>query len=217
MDQLASALGRRDHALRIDCRDFSTTAVPLPGERLRLLIADSGVRRRLAAGGYARRRAECEEGLARARAAGVAPPGAASWRDVDPARLGELVERLDPVSARRARHVLTENARVDATCDALRGGDLPAAGALLRAGQRSLRDDFEVSCAELDALCEIADSCDGCYGSRLTGAGFGGCTVHLVAPEHAAAVAAALRSRARAVLEVRPAPGARVVAERDGP
>jgi galactokinase len=222
MDQLASALGRRDHALRIDCSDFATTLVPLPGERLRLLIADSGVRRRLAAGGYARRRAECEEGLAQARAAGLAPRSATSWRDVDPARLPELGARLDPVSARRARHVLTENARVDAVCAALRAGDLPATGALLRAGQQSLRDDFEVSCPELDALCEIADGSAGCFGSRLTGAGFGGCTLHLVAPERAAAVAAALRTgfaarfdREPPLLEVRPSDGARLVADGD--
>jgi galactokinase len=192
MDQMASALGRRDHALRIDCRDFSTTHVPVPRERVRLLIADSGVRRRLAAGGYARRREETEAALAQARARGVAPPDAATWRDVPPERLPELVRRLDPVSARRARHVLTENARVDAACDALRAGDLARVGALLREGHASLRDDYEVSVPELDALCAIADATPGCYGSRLTGAGFGGCTLHLVDPARAEAVAEAL-------------------------
>jgi galactokinase len=215
MDQLASALGRRDAALRIDCRDFSTRPVPLPGERLRVLIVDSGVRRQLAGGDYGRRRVECEAGLAAARERGVAPPDARTWRDVDPARLGDLERALDPLSFRRARHVLTENARVDATCAALARGDLEAVGAQLRDGQRSLRDDFEVSVAELDLLCAIGDATPGCYGSRLTGAGFGGCTIHAVEPSRAEEVAAALRSgfasrtgREPAVLAVVPADGA---------
>jgi galactokinase len=194
MDQMASALGRRDHALRIDCLDFTTTLVPLSRERLRLLIVDSGVRRRLAGGDYARRRAECEVGLARAREHGLAPRAAASWREVAPERLDELERVLEPALFRRARHVLGENARVDACCRALAAGDVGAAGAALREGMRSLREDFEVSCPELDALCEIGDAEPGCHGSRLTGAGFGGCTVHLVAPERADAVADALRA-----------------------
>jgi galactokinase len=193
MDQLASALGRRDHAVRIDCRDLGTRLVPLPGDRVRLLIADSGVRRRLVEGGYARRRQECEAGLAQARAAGLAPPGAATWREVPVERLPALVDRLDPVYARRARHLLGENARVDGACAALAAGDLARAGALLREGHASLRDDFEVSVPELDALCEIGDAAPGCFGSRLTGAGFGGCTIHLVEPARADAVAETLR------------------------
>ena len=194
MDQLASALGQRSSALRIDCRDFSVRAVPLPGERMRVLIVDSGVRRQLADGDYGRRRAECEAGLAAARHAGIVPPEALTWRDVDPARLDELERALEPAWFRRARHVLTENARVDAVCAALERGDLARVGALLREGQASLRDDFEVSRVELDALCELGDATPGCHGSRLTGAGFGGCTIHLVEPARAADVAAAIRS-----------------------
>jgi galactokinase len=192
MDQLASALGRPAAALRIDCRDFSVRAVPLPSDRLRILIADSGVRRQLAGGDYGRRRAECEAGLAVARDKGIAARDARTWRDVDASRLPELEAALDAPLFRRARHVFTENARVDATCAALASGDLEGAGALLRAGQASLRDDFEVSRVELDALCELGDATPGCYGSRLTGAGFGGCTLHLVDPAQADAVAAAI-------------------------
>jgi len=192
MDQLASALGQPSAALRIDCRDFSVRAVPLPGERMRVLIVDSGVRRQLADGDYGRRRAECEAGLAAAREAGIAPPGAQTWRDVEPARLAELERALDPPLFRRARHLLTENARVDATCDALASGDLARVGALLHEGQRSLRDDFEVSRVELDVLCELGEAAPGCYGSRLTGAGFGGCTIHLVEPSRAADVGASI-------------------------
>ena len=194
MDQLASALGQRSCALRIDCRDFSVRAVPLPGERMRILIVDSGVRRQLADGDYGRRRAECEAGLAVARDKGIAPADAQTWRDVDPARLEELERALELPLFRRARHVLTENARVDAVCAALERGDLARVGALLREGQASLRDDFEVSRVELDALCELGDAAPGCYGSRLTGAGFGGCTIHLVEPAGAGDVAAAIRS-----------------------
>ena len=194
MDQLASALGQRSSALRIDCRDFSVRAVPLPGERMRILIVDSGVRRQLADGDYGRRRAECESGLAVARDKGIAPAGAQTWRDVDPARLEELERALELPLFRRARHVLTENARVDAVCAALERGDLARVGALLREGQASLRDDFEVSRVELDALCELGDAAPGCYGSRLTGAGFGGCTIHLVEPAGAGDVAALIRS-----------------------
>jgi galactokinase len=193
MDQLASALGQRSSALRIDCRDFSVRAVPLPGERMRILIVDSGVRRQLAGGDYGRRRAECEAGLAVARDKGIAPAGAQTWRDVDPARLAELEGALELPLFRRARHVLTENARVDAVCSALERGDLARVGALLREGQASLRDDFEVSRVELDALCELGDAAAGCYGSRLTGAGFGGCTIHLVEPAGARDIAAAIR------------------------
>src|SRR5690606_37661017 len=112
MDQLASALGRRDHAPRIDCRDFSTALVPVP-----------------AAGASARRREESAAALWRARARGLAAPGAAAWRDVPPAGLPALVARLDPVCARRARRVLTESARVDAVAAALAAGDLARAGA----------------------------------------------------------------------------------------
>ena len=194
MDQLASALGQRSAALRIDCRDFSVRVVPLPGERMRVLIVDSGVRRQLADGDYGRRRAECEAGLAIARDAGIAPAGAATWRDVDPSRLADLERALDAPLFRRARHVLTENARVDAVCDALAACDLARVGAQLQAGQRSLRDDFEVSRPELDALCKLGDTAPGCFGSRLTGAGFGGCTIHLVEPSRADEVGAFIRS-----------------------
>jgi galactokinase len=214
MDPYASALGRRDHALRIDCRSGEVTAVPLAGGRLRLLIAHSGVRRALAHGGYGERVAECEAALAAARAAGIAPE-ARALRDLSEKHLPALERALEPRLFRRARHVVTENARVDAFCAALAREDLASGGALLREGQRSLRDDYEVSVPELDALCEIGDALPGVFGSRLTGAGFGGCTLHLVEPERAEAVAEALArgfetrfGRRAPVLLARPAAGA---------
>ncbi|MDH3211004.1 MAG: galactokinase [Myxococcales bacterium] len=189
MDPFASSLGRRDCALRIDCRSLEVRPVPLPGSRLRLLIAHSGVTRPLLGSGYGERREQCRRGLAAAVAAGVAPEGATALRDLGPERLPALERALDPLLFRRVRHVVSENERVEAVCAALAAGDLEAAGARLRDGMRSLREDFEVSTPELDALCEIADARPGVYGSRLTGAGFGGCSVHLVAAGAAEEVA----------------------------
>jgi galactokinase len=190
MDPLACALGRAGAALCIDCRSGEVEPVALPP--LRLLVADSGVRRRLVAGAYGDRRDECRRALEAAREAGVASRGASALRDLAPADLPALERVLDPLLYRRARHVVRENARVGTVVRALRAGDLEAVGACLREGMQSLRADFDVSLPELDALCEIADALPGVYGSRLTGAGFGGCTLHLVAPERAGAVAEAL-------------------------
>jgi galactokinase len=188
MDQLASALGRTGAALRIDCRSLAVEPVPIAGEGVALLVVHSGVERRLAAGGYGERVAECRAALAQARAAGVAPD-ARALRDLAPADLPALAQALDPVPFRRARHVISENARVDVFAAALRAGALDEAGRLLREAMASLRDDFDVSTPELDALCDAGDAQAGCFGSRLTGAGWGGCTLHLVRPESAGDVA----------------------------
>ena len=191
MDQLASALGREGRALRIDCQSLEVTPVPVPAA-LSLLVVDSGVRHALSGGDYNQRRRECEAALAAAREAGLAPASAKTLRALDVARLPELEKTLDPRLFRRARHVLTENGRVETVCAAFARGDLARAGAALREGQASLRDDFEVSVPELDALCEIAAAAPGVHGARLTGAGFGGCTVQLVDRDRAAAARAFL-------------------------
>jgi galactokinase len=188
MDQLASALGRPDHVLLIDCRDLSYRPVPTPAGAT-ILIADTAVRRQLASSAYNERRSQCE---AAAQALGVP-----ALRDATLA----MLERADlpPVVARRARHIITENDRVLATEAALRTGDLAAAGALMDASHASLRDLYEVSSAELDAMVELLRSQPGCFGARLTGAGFGGCAVALMANDSVRAaipaVAAAYRSR----------------------
>jgi galactokinase len=223
MDQFASGLARRDCALRIDCRSLEVVGVSWPASRLQLLIAHSGVRRALAAGGYGERRSECLEALEAARRAGVAPPGAAALRDLGPEFLGSLERALPPRLFRRTRHVIRENERVDATCAALAAGDLEAAGAALRDGMRSLREDFEVSTPELDALCELADAAPGVYGSRLTGAGFGGCTIHLVDPAALREVSEIVASgferrfgRRPPLLAAAPADGASILGEIPG-
>jgi len=217
IDPFVSSMGRRGHALRIDCRTQEVSPVPVPGEAMRLLFAHSGVRRELAgnASAYKQRVGECRAALEAARAAGVASPGATMLRDLGPADLPALEAALDPMLLRRARHVIGENARVDACCAALEAGDLRAAGQVLIEGQRSLRDDFEASVPELDALCAIADAHPGVFGSRLTGAGFGGCTLHLVEPAATDEVRASLEAgferrfgRKPPILEVVTADGA---------
>jgi galactokinase len=205
MDQFASALGRPDHALRLDCRSLEIAPTPLAEGRLRILIAQSGVRRALADGGYRRRVAECASALTEARDAGIASEGASALRDLVPDDLPALEKALAPLLFRRTRHVITENARVDAVCERLAARDLEGVGALLVEGMRSLRDDYQVSTPELDVLCELGDAHPGCYGSRLTGAGFGGCTVHLVEPEAAEEVAGVIASGFEARFGRRPA------------
>ncbi len=186
MDQFASVFGQRDCALRIDCRSLEIRPVRLPTARLRILVADSGVRRKLspeADVGYGERRAQCEAALETARAAGIGPAASRALRDLGPENLPALERALPPVLFRRARHVIRENQRVDAVCAALASGDLVATGALFLEAMASLRDDFVVSTPEIDVLCELADACPGVFASRLTGAGFGGCTLHLVEPD----------------------------------
>jgi galactokinase len=178
MDQLAVAWGKRGHALLIDCRSAAVEPVPLPDD-VRLLVLDSAVPRQLAESGYNERRAECERALLALRAT---RPGITALRDVSSAEVEAAAGLLDPVAFRRARHVATEDERVLVAADALRRGALAEVGALLVASHASLRDDFEVSVPELDALVDIAVATPGVQGARLTGAGFGGCALALVEP-----------------------------------
>ena len=172
MDQLAVTLGRRDCALLIDCRSLEWRPVALPLERYAIVVCDSGVWRRLEDSRYNERRAECE--------AVAAALDLDSLRDATPTMLAGLRGRFDPVALRRAEHVVAENQRVLDCAAALERGDIEAVGGLFAASQASLRDLFEVSSPELEALVEIATGCDGVVAARLTGAGFGGCTVNLV-------------------------------------
>ena len=194
LDPFASALGQRDRALLLDCRSRAVRTIAMPPGRTCVLVADSGVRRSLADAdsGYRRRVVECAAALAAAREARIAPPDARALRDLAPSDLPALEGRLAPHLFRRVRHVVSENERVRSCAAALEAGDLTAAGAIVRQGHRSLREDYEVSIPELDALCEIADALPGVHGSRLTGAGFGGCTLHLVDPEGSEEIASRL-------------------------
>jgi galactokinase len=172
MDQLAAALGRREAALLIDCRSLEIEAVPVPQEDPAIVIVDSGARRELGESAYNRRREECS--LA------AAALGVAALRDLTAEELERRREEIDETLYRRARHVVLEETRVAAAVEALGRGEMEPLGRLLFGSQASLRDDFEVSSGELDLLVELAGQCEGVLGARLTGAGFGGCTVNLV-------------------------------------
>ena len=178
MDQMISVMGQAGHALLIDCRTLACTPVPIPAECV-IVVADTMKRRDLVDSKYNERRSECEEG---ARLLGVPALRDISWEEFQ-RREGELPE---PVR-RRCRHVVSENVRVLRCAAALRSGDSEAAGALMAQSHVSLRDNYEVSCRELDLMVEFASRQGGAYGSRMTGAGFGGCTVHLVKRDQAPA------------------------------
>jgi len=190
MDQLVSVCGREGHALLIDCRSLAIEAVPLPA-RTRVVILDTSTRRGLVASAYNERREACERA---ARLLGVD-----ALRDVGAAFVEARGAWLDATTLRRARHVASENERTLAAADAMRHGDAPTLGALMSQSHASLRDDFQVSTPALDAMVECALAVDGCYGARMTGAGFGGSVVALVRedrlPHVGAAVAAAFEER----------------------
>jgi galactokinase len=171
MDQLTSACGLADHALRIDCRSLDVEPVPLP-ETASVLVLDTGTRRGLVTSAYNRRREECR--------AGAEALGLTSLRDLTQDAFARGEDSLEPVVRRRVRHILTENARTLAAVQALRTGDVQRVGQLMADSHASLRDDFEVSSPALDVMVEIASAQPGCWGARMTGAGFGGCAVALV-------------------------------------
>jgi len=192
MDQFISLHGRRGHAIVLDCRDLSYEAVPLPADRAKVVVIDSGVRRKLTTGAYNERRSQCEEGAGRLR---KFDENIRQLRDVPVDLFEAHEEALPQVVRRRCRHVVTEDARVAESIEALGAGDLDRFGRLINASHNSLRDDYEVSGRELDLLVEIARSVEGVLGSRLTGAGFGGCTVSLVRPGAVEALREAVLAR----------------------
>jgi galactokinase len=179
MDQMASALGAEGQALLLDCRTLEIDLVPLPTD-VTIVVADTGVRRGLATSEYNIRRAQCEQAV---HLLSEHLPDIHALRDVNLDDLKRLRGHLPDVIYRRALHVVTGNMRVTLAAKALRQGNVTTLGALMKASHASLRDYYEVSSPELDALVEAACRVPGCYGARLTGAGFGGCIVALVAAE----------------------------------
>lgn len=188
MDQFASACGVENRLLLLDCRSLAWETLALP-EGVSIVVADTGARRKLTSGEYNNRRAACEEA---ARLLQAALPGIRSLRDASLADFNRLADTLPAEVEKRARHVVEEIERARQAILLLQAGDVSRFGELMNACHVSLRDLYEVSCPELDAMAEIAQSLPGCYGARLTGAGFGGCTVNLVAREQAEAFANAL-------------------------
>ena len=179
MDQFISCQGEKGKALLLDCRSLEYRLLPLP-ESVRLVICNTMVKHELAAGEYNKRRAECEEGV---RHLAQRLNGVSALRDVTLSQLESAGQDLPEVIYRRCRHVISENARVEQAATALERGDLDEFGRLMGESHRSLRDDYEVSCHELDLMVSFANSLPGTFGARMTGGGFGGCTVNLVSEE----------------------------------
>ena len=180
MDQFISLFGQAQKALLLDCRSLEFRLLPLP-DNVRLIICNTMVKHALASSAYNERRAQCEAGV---KHLAQFAPNVVALRDVTLAQLEAHADGLDDVVYRRCRHVITENARVLSAGDALEKGNLERFGQLMAESHRSLRDDYEVSCKELDLMVEIAQEVEGVYGARMTGGGFGGSTVNLVADTH---------------------------------
>lgn len=188
MDQMISAAGESGHALLIDCRTLETEPVPLPPQTS-VLVLDTGTRRGLVDSAYNERRQQCETAAAFF--------GVPALRDVTPELFAQRADDLDLLTRQRARHVVTENARVLEARAAMFAGDAQALGRLMAASHRSLRDDYEVSSPALDTMVEITSAQPGVYGARMTGAGFGGCAVALVAADRVGEIVPAVEAAYR--------------------
>ncbi len=180
MDQFVSVYGRKDHALLLDCRSLEYQHLPI-AEEVRLVMCNTMVRHSVAGGEYNQRRRECELGV---DYFSKLLPEVKALRDVSVRDFAEYDWGLPEIIRKRCRHVVTENARVIQAAEALSTQDVTRFGILMKESHASLRDDFEVSCRELDVLVELGDRVQGVYGSRMTGGGFGGCTIHLVRREN---------------------------------
>ncbi len=178
MDQFIIRLAKKDHALFLDCRNLNYEAVPVAFENQAFVIGNTCVSRGLSDSKYNERVSECTQ-AAKAMAKNTGENGQL-LRDFTLDDLNAAKGKISEVVFRRAQHAMSEDIRTKAACQAMRDGDPAALGKLMNESHYSLRDDYEVSCDELDAMCDIARALPGCYGSRMTGAGFGGCTVHLV-------------------------------------
>lgn len=200
MDQFISANGTKDHALLLDCRDLTFRLAPIP-ESVALVIANTMVKHAVSGGEYTSRRAQVEEAaavIARHR------PEVKFLRDATLEDLERYGAEMSPNALKRARHVISENERTVAAADALISHDLAELGRLMAEAHRSYSQDFEASCAEADAMVELAQDLPGLIGARLTGGGFGGCTVNLVEIEHASTFAALLKEKYEAKLGITP-------------
>jgi galactokinase len=200
MDQFISIHGKENHALLLDCRDLSYKLAPIP-DHVALVIANTMVKHSVAGGDYPTRRRESE-----AACAVIAShrPGVKFLRDATLADLDKWGNEMEPKSLMRARHVISENLRTRAACEALLRGDMKELGRLMGEAHRSYSKDFEGSCVEADAMVELAQDLPGLIGARLTGGGFGGCTVNLVEQSEAGKFAESLGARYAAKTGIEP-------------
>ena len=213
MDQFISALGREGHLLLLDCRTRQTELVPMSDPSVELLVINTNVKHELGSGEYAKRRAECEEA---ARILGVK-----SLRDATADQLEKTRGKMTDVVFRRARHVIGEIERTTHAAEGIRESNWPTVGQFMYASHYALRDDYEVSCTELDVVVDIAENIGfkgGVYGCRMTGGGFGGCCVALVKASDAQAIAKKIATEYKtrtniepAIFASRPAAGATIV------
>jgi len=200
MDQFVSCLGKAGHALRLDCRSLDFELVPIPAS-VRLVICNTMVKHELSGGEYNRRREECDEGV---RILKKWYPGIRALRDVSLEQFEAHASDLPPIIQNRCRHVITENRRVMEGSQALRAGDLELFGNLMRASHASLRDLYEVSCEELDVMVDSAEGLPGFWGGRMTGGGFGGCTVNLVDADETDTFVPAIKDRYHQKIGIQP-------------
>jgi galactokinase len=200
MDQFISANGAENHALLLDCRDLSFKLVPIPAN-VALVIANTMVKHAIAGGEYTSRRAEVEEA---ATVIGKHRPGVKFLRDATLNDLGKWGQEMSPNALKRARHVVSENTRTVQAAKALLNGDFKTLGALMAGAHWSYSKDFEASCAEADAMVALAQDLPGLIGARLTGGGFGGCTINLVELSSAPAFVEALAARYAAQIGIVP-------------
>jgi galactokinase len=191
MDQFASGHGQRDSAVLLDCRSLDYELVEIPGA-VKFVICNTMVKHEHSGGEYNARRQQCEEGV---QILAKEYPGISALRDVNVEQLQAAKPKMPELIYKRCLHVVNENQRVLDTAHQLRSGNLKAVGALMRESHNSLRDLYEVSCPELDAMVEAAQGLPGFIGGRMTGGGFGGCTVNLVEQDHAAEFAEKITQR----------------------
>lgn len=191
MDQFASLFGRPNQVVRLDCRSLEYEYFPFDTRACHIVLCNSGVKHSLASSEYNTRRQECEQGV---RVLQQHYPAVSSLRDATLAQLEAHQTEMDAVVYRRCRYVVEENQRVELACQHLAAGNLTAFGQAMYASHAGLRDDYAVSCPELDVLVEAARTLPGVYGARMMGGGFGGCTINLVAPEQVQSFVAAMKT-----------------------
>lgn len=200
MDQFVSCMGKADHALLLDCRSLEYRLVPVPAD-VRLVVCNTMVKHELATSEYNRRRAECEEGV---KLLSQWYPNIKALRDVSVSQLEAHTKEIPAIIYKRCAHIISENQRTQAGADALAAGNLEQFGKLMRQSHQSLRDLYEVSCRELDLMVEAAEDLEGYWGGRMTGGGFGGCTVNLVEAKHAARFSQKISERYRSKTGIQP-------------
>jgi len=181
MDQFIACFGKKDHALFLDCRSLNYNLVPLNTDVAQIIVCNTMVKHELGASEYNIRRKECEEGI---KILKEKFPDIISLRDANMTKLESIEAKMSDKVRMRCRHVISENLRAENSVQALMKGDLVYFGKLLNASHDSLKYDYEVTCEELDMMVEIARNIEGVYGARMTGGGFGGCTINLVKLEN---------------------------------